>query len=191
MTRKDKNMKTTMKIAFFLMLSTALGLGETLGLADSSRQFNAWIVYPAVGNQSVLLQVTSQLGDKDIQGTQVQAKLDVVCRKDRVVALAVETDLPIEKSSLSFSDAVPTTRVAFVSGDQTVRSENWAVLNGGRTLSPYSEAFQGRLNRYWMQRLVDNQKLTLHLGSASGDVAQPTFDTRELSEALSSAGCRY
>jgi hypothetical protein len=191
MINKDKNMKTTTKIALFLMLSTGLGFGATLGVADSSRQFNAWTVYPALGNRSVLLQVTSQPQDKNIQGAQVQAKLDVVCRRDKVVALAVETDMPIEKGSMSFTGVVPTTRVAFVSGDQSIDSENWAVLNGGRTLSPYSEAFQGRLNRYWMQRLVDNQKLTLHLGSASGDVAQPTFDTRELNEALSSAGCRY
>ncbi len=184
-------MKMTMKIALFLMLSTGLGLGATLGLADSSRQFNAWTVYPSVGNQSVLLQVTSQPRDNDMQGTQVQAKLDVVCSKDKVVALAVETNMPIEKDSMSLTGVVPTTRIAFVSGDQAIDSENWAVLNGGRTLSPYSEAFQGRLNRHWMQRLVDNQQLTLHLGSASGDVAQPTFDTRQLNEALSSAGCSY
>ena len=183
-------MKTTLKIALFLMLSTAFVFGETLGLSDSSRQFNAWTVYPSVGNQSVLLQVTSQPRDNDIQGTQVQVKLDVVCRRDKVVALAVETNMPIEKDSTSFTD-VPTTRVALVSGDQTVRSENWAVLNGGHTLSPYSETFQGKLTRYWMKRLVDNQQLTLHLGSASGDVAQPTFDTRQLNEALSSAGCSY
>jgi hypothetical protein len=177
------NMST--KTALFLLLSTALGVAET------PRQFNAWSVYPASGNQSVLLQVTSQPVDNNVQGVEVQAKLDVVCRKGKVSAVAVETNLPIEKGSMSYVGAVPTTRIAFRSEDRQIQSETWAVLNGGHTISPYSEAFQGRLTRAWIKRLADSQTIAIHLGSTTQGAVQPSFDTRELYEALSSVGCSY
>jgi beta-lactamase superfamily II metal-dependent hydrolase len=71
-----------------------------------------------------------------------QAKLDVVCRNGKLSAIALEPSAAIEKSTLSFTGVVPTTRVGFSFEGQANQSEEWAVLDGGRTLSPYSEVLQ-------------------------------------------------
>jgi hypothetical protein len=93
---------------------------------------------------------------------------------------------------LSFTGVVPTTRVGFSFEGQANQSEEWAVLDGGRTLSPYSEVLQGRLTRRWVERIAGMKKMGFRLdGKADESFAQPNFETGELAEALSSVGCSY
>jgi hypothetical protein len=87
---------------------------------------------------------------------------------------------------------VPTARVAFSFEGQANRSEEWAVLDDGRTLSPYSEVLQGRITRRWFERIAGMKKMGFQWdGKADESLAQPTFETGELAEALSSVGCSY
>jgi hypothetical protein len=78
----------------------------------------------------------------NVQGQSGQAKLDVVCRNGKLSAIALEPSAAIGKSALLLTGVVPTTRVAFSFEGQANQSEEWAVLDGGRTLSPYSEVLQ-------------------------------------------------
>jgi hypothetical protein len=65
-------------------------------------------------------------------------------------------------------------------------------LDDGHTLSPYSEVVQGRLTRRWVERIAGTKKMGFQLdGKAGESLAQPTFETGELAEALSSVGCSY
>ena len=71
-------------------------------------------------------------------------------------------------------------------------SEQWAVLDNGRTLSPYSEAFEGKVTRRWAERIAGTKTVGFQLdGKARESLGQPTFETGELAEALSSVGCSY
>jgi hypothetical protein len=49
-----------------------------------------------------------------------------------------EPSAAIQKSRLSFTGVVPTTRVAFSLEGQANQSEQWAVMDDGHTLSPWS-----------------------------------------------------
>jgi hypothetical protein len=182
--------KTTAKAIIFVVIATAMGFAET------PRQLGGWSVYPAngnlTGNHVVLLQSISEQKYKDARGNMVQAKLDVICKKGKLAAIALEPNVTIEKSAISFTGMVPTTRVALTQGAQRNESETWAVLDGGRTLSPYSEVLQGKLMRRWIERISGLQKMGFQLdGKAGESLAQPTFATGELSEALASVGCSY
>ncbi len=180
-------MKNAAKAIILVLISSALGFSQT------SKQLGGWSVYPANGNSAsnhaVLLQSVSEQQYKDANGDQVQAKLDVICNKGKLVAIALEPRVAIKKSAMSFSGVVATTRVSFSVNGQSNQSENWAVLDGGRTLSPNSELFQGKLMRTWVERIAKTQKMAFELNGES-DV-QPSFATGELSEALSSVGCSY
>ena len=183
-------MKNVTKTIVFVLISTAMGFSET------PKQLGAWSVYPANGNLTsnhvVLLQSTSEEQHKDALGNVVQAKLDVVCKKGKLSAIALEPNVAIEKSTMDYSAAVPTTRVAFTLGAQSERSENWAVLDDGRTLSPYSEVFQGKLMRRWIERIANTKRMAFQLDGKAGEaLAQPTFATGDLAQALSSVGCSY
>jgi len=181
--------KTSAKTIIFVLLSTAMGLAET------PRQLGGWSVYPGDGNQTsnhvILLQSSSEAHYKDAQGNPVQAKLDIICAKGKLPAIALEPNVAIKKSAISFNGAVPTTRVSFSLDGQSNQSENWAVLDGGRTLSPYSEVRQGKLIRRWIERIAATKKMAFQLDGKAGELAQPTFDIRELMEAFSSVGCSY
>jgi hypothetical protein len=138
------------------------------------------------------LQSTSEEQHKDALGNVVQAKLDVICRKGKLSAIALEPNVAIDKSSMDYSAALPTTRVAFTLGAQREQSESWAVLDEGRTLSPYSEVFQGKLMRRWIERIANTKRMAFQLDGKAGEaLAQPTFATEELEQALSSVGCSY
>ena len=174
-------MKTSTKTAVLVLLSTAVAF------AESPRQFGAWSIYTANDNHVVLLQSVS-----NVQGRPGQAKLDVVCRNGKVSAIALEPSAAIGKSALSLTGVVPTTRVAFSFEGQSNQSEQWAVLDGGRTLSPYSEVLQGKLTRQWVERIAGMKQVGFQLdGKADQSLGQPTFETGELAEALSSVGCSY
>ena len=179
--RKGLNMKVISKIAI-LSLVTASTV-----FAQSPRQVGAWSVYTLTANVTgknvVMLQTTAV-------GQQVPAKLDIVCKNDRVVAVAVEIQSSIDEHTVSYSQAVPTTRVVFAVEGKGSVSENWEVADGGRTLSPYSELSQAKLNRTWVERISGTPKMVLQLNQKEGDDSlAPVFDTAELSEALSSVGC--
>jgi hypothetical protein len=178
---EEITVKTSAKTIILVLLSTAVAF------AESPKQFGAWSIYSANNKKVVLLQTTS-----NVQGQPDQAKLDVVCRNGKLSAIALEPSAAIGKSALSFTGVVPTTRVAFSFEGQANQSEEWAVLDGGRTLSPYSEALQGRLTRHWVERIAGMKQMGFQLdGKAGESLGQPTFETGELAEALSSVGCSY
>ena len=178
---EEITVKTSAKTIILVLLSTAVAF------AESPKQFGAWSIYSANNKKVVLLQTTS-----NVQGQPDQAKLDVVCRNGKLSAIALEPSAAIGKSALSFTGVVPTTRVAFSFEGQANQSEEWAVLDGGRTLSPYSEALQGRLTRHWVERIAGMKQVGFQLdGKAGESLGQPTFETGELAEALSSVGCSY
>jgi hypothetical protein len=178
---KEITVKISAKTIILVLLSTAVAF------AESPKQFGAWSIYSANNKKVVLLQTTS-----NVQGQPDQAKLDVVCRNGKLSAIALEPSAAIGKSALSFTGVVPTTRVAFSFEGQANQSEEWAVLDGGRTLSPYSEALQGRLTRHWVERIAGMKQMGFQLdGKAGESLGQPTFETGELAEALSSVGCSY
>jgi hypothetical protein len=178
---KEITVKISAKTIILVLLSTAVAF------AESPKQFGAWSIYSANNKKVVLLQTTS-----NVQGQPDQAKLDVVCRNGKLSAIALEPSAAIGKSALSFTGVVPTTRVAFSFEGQANQSEEWAVLDGGRTLSPYSEALEGRLTRHWVERIAGMKQMGFQLdGKAGESLGQPTFETGELAEALSSVGCSY
>jgi hypothetical protein len=187
---EEIKVKTAVKTTIFVLISSAMGFAQT------PKQLGAWSVYPATGNLTsnhvVLLQSTSEEQYKDAHGNPVQAKLDVICTKGKLSAIALVPNVAIEKSAMSFNGPVTTTRIAFSANGQSNQSENWAVLDGGRSLSPYSEVLQGKLMRRWVQRISGTQKMIFQLdGKAAESQAQPSFATGELSEALASVGCGY
>jgi hypothetical protein len=178
---EEITVKTSAKTIILVLLSTAVAF------AESPKQFGAWSIYSANNKKVVLLQSTS-----NVQGQPGQAKLDVVCRNGKLSAIALEPSAAIGKSALSLTGVVPTTRVAFSFEGQANQSEAWAVLDGGRTLSPYSEVLQGRLTRQWVERIAGMKQVGFQLdGKAGESLGQPTFETGELAEALSSVGCSY
>jgi hypothetical protein len=178
---EEITVKTSAKAIILVLLSTAVAF------AESPKQFGAWSIYSANNKKVVLLQSTS-----NVQGQPGQAKLDVVCRNGKLSAIALEPSAAIGKSALSLTGVVPTTRVAFSFEGQANQSEEWAVLDGGRTLSPYSEVLQGRLTRQWVERIAGMKQVGFQLdGKADESLGQPTFETGELAEALSSVGCSY
>jgi hypothetical protein len=178
---EETSVKTSAKTAILVLLSTAVAF------AESPKQLGAWSIYPANNNHVVLLQSTS-----NVQGQLAQAKLDVICRNGKLSAIALEPSAAIQKSRLSFTGVVPTTRVAFSFEGQTNQSEQWAVMDDGHTLSPYSEVFEGKLTRRWAERIAGTKKIGFQLDGKAGEALdQPTFETGELAEALSSVGCSY
>jgi hypothetical protein len=181
---------TAIKTTIFVLISSAMGLAQT------PKQLGAWSVYPANGNLThnhvVLLQSTSEAGYKDADGNPVQAKLDVICTKGKLSAIALEPNVAIARRAISVDGPVNTTRIAFSADGQSNQSENWAVLDGGRTLSPYAEVLQGKLMRRWVQRISSTQKMVFQLdGKAAESQPEPSFATGKLSEALASVGCSY
>ncbi len=180
-------MKTSAKTAIFVLFATAMGFSET------PKQVGAWSIYTSNHNQAVMLQSTSessQLSGAD--GKPVAAKLDVICQKGKVAAIALEPSFSLQKSVISFTSFAPTTRVLFISDGEKIPSEQWQVLDGGRTLAPRSEVMQARLMHRWVERIASLKHLGVQLsGNAAEQNPQPSFATNDLSEALSSVGCSY
>jgi hypothetical protein len=179
----NKCEEITVKISattlILVLLSTAAAF------AEGPRQLGAWSIYTAKDSHVVMLQSMSTAQDHP-------AKLDVVCRNGKVSAIALEPSAAIGKSALSFTAVVPTARVAYSLEGQANQSEEWAVLDNGRTLSPYSETFEGKVTRRWVERIVGTKTMDFQLdGKAGESLAQPTFETEQLAEALSSVGCSY
>jgi hypothetical protein len=172
-----------------------LSVSTAFAFAATPQQPGAWSIYTANGNlnshRPVLLQTASEEQYRDASGNPVRAKLDVICNNGKVAAIALEPNFAIQPKAISFSGAVPTTRVTSFTEGQNVR-EDWEVLDHGRALSPYSEVLPGRMLRSWAGRISAANKMAFQLTGSKGEaVAEPTFQTGQLSEALSSVGCRY
>lgn len=119
------------------------------------------------------------------------AKLDVICRHGKLAAIAIEPDVMIDETALSFTAVVPMAKLAFTTDDES-RSEKWAVVDDGHSLTPYSELSQGKLNRSWISRISASKKLDVRLAGIAGEMnGQPSFETENLSLALNSVGCSY
>jgi hypothetical protein len=175
-------MRHAAKTIILLLLSSALGFAET------PTQLGGWSVYLA-SDQVVLLQSASEEQHKGAGDNQAQAKLDFICKKGKLSAIALEPSVTIKRSAMSFAGPVPTTRVNLSTDGRISHSENWIVLDNGRTLSPNSEVFQGKLMRYWAERVASTQKMVIQVDGQSQ--TQSSFATGELTEALASAGCSY
>ncbi len=172
-------------------LIVSLALTAT-AFAESPVALGAWSVTTVngnhVSNRTVMLQTTAQAADGEQAGN--PAKLDVICRNGKLSAIALEPAAQISKGAISFDGAVATTRVALMSSDATQQFGNWAVTDGGRTLTPYSEALQGKLTSRLIEQLARTQTVSFRV-QASERSAQNTFATARLSEALFSVGCSY
>jgi hypothetical protein len=167
-------MKITMSTILVFMISTAQGL------AGTSQQIGAWSVIPSsndLSNKAVLIQTASKTAD---------AKLDLICRKGKVWKVVVETSVPLQERAVSFNRGIATTRIGFVSDDATSQVEDWAVADGGKTLSVHSQMFEGKLQRQWIERLSSTKTMRF-----SFDSQDSTFQTSKLAQALESAGCSY
>src|SRR3984885_6317561 len=109
--REDMKMKVINKFAI-LSLVTASTV-----FAQSPQQVGAWSVYSPAGNGTaknvVMLQTTAVGQHQDARGDVAPAKLDIVCKNNKVVAVALETGSRIDKRTVSYEQAVPTTAVVF------------------------------------------------------------------------------
>jgi hypothetical protein len=175
-------MKQAATTIMFFLLSSALGFSQT------PAQQGGWSIYRA-SNKVVLLQSASEEQHEGAADNQSQAKLDFICNKGKLVAIALEPRETISSSAMSYAGPVPTTRVKLSTDGQISHSENWIVLDRGRTLSPNSELSQRKLIRYWAGRIAGTQKMVVQVGGQSE--AQSSFATDGLAEALASAGCSY
>jgi hypothetical protein len=165
-------MKITLSTALICMMSTAQAF------AASSQQIGAWSVIPATDNHSghaVLIQTASR-----------DAKLDLICRKGKIWKVVVETSVPLQERAVSFNRGIPTTRMGFVSDGADSQFEDWAVADGGKTLTAHSQLFESKLDRQWIERLSSAKTMRF-----SFDTQDSTFQTGKLLQALESAGCSY
>lgn len=177
-----------------IMVSVVLSCGLA-AVAQTRQTFGAWTAYPAITrhNESlVLVQNTFLVRDAETRGGLHAVKLDAICRNGKLYRVALETGTPIAQRRMNFSGAVPTTQISFRVGDSNLETENWAVLDSGRTLSPYHEIRQQAMNHLWMERLSAAESLVLEFqGEGSDDVVHANFDTTGLTQALGAVGCSY
>jgi hypothetical protein len=179
------NMKRFACIAIFLPSVTAMTF------AQATRQIGAWSIYtPSQGNKgTVMLQTSAIPQDGETKDSSEAATLDVLCKNNKVVAIALHTTSGVDKSAVSYTGAVPTIPINFSAAGQTTHSQSWAVSEGGHTLSPFSEAFQGKLNRQWLEHLNGAERVSFAVRGSETLKLQPAFNTEQLGAALSSAGC--
>jgi hypothetical protein len=175
--------------------TTLLLLCTAMGFAQTSQTFGAWSVYLLAsrhGQATTLLQTRSLERDEDAQGQPVVLKLDAVCKGGKLYQVVVETDTPVAKHAMNFSGAVPTTPVSFQADGNGPEVQRWAVLDGGHTVSPYSEAMQGKRNRSWIERVAGTDTLLIEFqGGSHEDPIRAGFNTKGISEALAAVGCTY
>jgi hypothetical protein len=181
-----------MKNAILVTL-TSLAM-SAVTFAQSPHQVGAWSIYTTtgnlVGNKMALLQTTATEVRHDGSGPSRTVKLDVVCKNNRVLAVALESGAKVDKHQVSYSSPVPTVHLRFASAGRIEVSEDWAVTAGGRSFTPYSQFAQGSLTRTWVDRLTGTQNMVMYFDGRAGEsLAQSTFDTRELTAALSGVGC--
>jgi hypothetical protein len=161
-------------------------------LAQSTRQIGAWSIYTiqASGKNTVMLQTAAVAQNGAAQDGSGVTTLSILCKNNKLSAIALHTDSGIDKHAVSYTEDVPLTPVVASIEGRNGASEKWAVTEKGHTFSPYSEVLQGKVNREWLQRLNGAHAVAFQLGGAEGDNnLQPTFHTEQLGEALAAAGC--
>jgi hypothetical protein len=172
-----------------LLLCTAMGFAQT------KQTFGSWSVYQLAsrnGEATTLLQTSSLDQDENAQGEPVVLKLDAVCKAGKLYQVAVETDTPVARHAMNFSGAVPTTQVTFQADANGPEMQSWAVLDRGRTVSPYSELMQGKKNHSWIERVAGTDTLILEFhGGSQEDPIRARFNTTGISKALAAVGCTY
>ena len=187
-TRQGKHMNKVTLVALTSLVMSAVSFAQT------NHQVGAWSIYTTTGklagNNMVLLQTTASVAGQTSNGPSRAVKLDVVCKNNRVFAIAVEPGSKIDKHLVSYESPVPTVHLRFDSIGMIEVSENWAVTAGGRSVTPYSQFSQGSLNREWVDRLSGTESMVLYPEGRAGDsLPQSTFNTRELTAALDAVGC--
>lgn len=183
-------MKVIVTAVVFAQLATALVFSQT------PQTVGKWSIYSSVDNghhrSATLIQTKSEEKYSNNTGQPLEAQMDAICVKGELVAVAVDTNSVVNQRRINLSGAVDTIPVYFSLGSQPFQSESWAVLDHGRTLSPYSEILQGRRTRDWATRIAKSDKVVLHVGGfRSADSVKVTFDTTGFAQALTAAGCSY
>jgi hypothetical protein len=175
--------------------TTLLLLCAAMGFAQTAQTFGASSVYQRAGRNgqaTTLVQTKSLEQDVDAQSQPVVLKLDAVCKGGKLYQVAVETATPVTKRAMNFSGPVPTTPVSFQVDGNGPEVQSWAVLDGAHTVSPYSEAMQGKKNRSWIERVAGTDMLILEFrGGSQEDPIHARFNTTGISSALAAAGCSY
>ena len=164
-------MKITVSTTLAFMISAQAFAGPS--------HFGAWSVTPTSGDHddAVLIQTASNADN---------AKLDLICRKGKVWKVVVETSVPLQEHAVSFNRGIPTTRMGFASDTADSGYEDWAIADGGKTLSVHSPMFQSKLDRQWIERLSSSKAVRLTF-----DTQDLVFQTGKLHQALETAGCSY
>lgn len=181
-------MKRAIQATIFGVLSAALGI------AHAQQVHGNWSVYESstdISAHETLIQ-TQSLGDKNSAGQdQASAKLSVVCRKGKLSGIAMTMDYPISDAASNINGDYQTTQVSYYASGKSVAKTSWLVLDGGQTLTPYSEAFESKVNHQTLDTLTAQRQLSLEIPRRghAGPV-KVMFDTNGLAEALASVGCR-
>ena len=180
------NMKRVACAAIFMSSVTAMTF------AQATRQIGAWSVYTLSqgNNNKVMLQTPAIRQDGDARDSSEAATLSVLCKNNKVVAIALHSTSGVDNHAVSYVEAVPTIPIDFSIAGRVTPSQKWAVSENGHTLSPFSEAFQGKLNRQWLERLNDAEQIAFVVRGSETLQLQPTFNTQQLGAALSSVGCK-
>jgi hypothetical protein len=178
-----------MKFAIAALVLAQVSSG--LAFSQTATKASDWSIYPSSAKHGVtLIQVTSKEQYASNRGEQVSANLDAVCTNGKLAAIAVDTNSIVPEKSLIKSGSVDMLQVSYEAGNQATGAESWAVLDHGRTLSPYAEVLQGRRTHEWGDRLLGVDTLVLHFAGADGASTTATFSTKGFAQALATAGCR-
>jgi hypothetical protein len=165
---------------------------SVMTFAQATRQIGAWSIYNlSQGSKSTVMLQTSAIPENgDARDGAEAATLNVLCKNNKVVAIALHTTSGVDKRAVSYIEAVPTVTIVPSIEGQVASSQKWAVSEKGHTLSPFSEVFQGKVNQQWMKRLNETHRVAFKVGGYQDELgSQPAFNTEQLGAALSSAGC--
>lgn len=180
------NTRRIVALAFFLLAVTPMTF------AESPHLIGAWNIYTrtAGSNSTVLLQTPAVGLYGDTEDGSTGSTLNVICKNHKLRAIALHTISGTNRHAVSDIQNVPTTPVVSIIEGQIDSSEEWGVSEKGHTFYPFSERFQRKVNKHWIERLSEAHTVVFRLnGSDRDDTMQPTFDTEDLWEALSSVGC--
>jgi hypothetical protein len=180
------------RVACVAFVAIVVSSSSVMTFAQATRQIGAWSIYNlSQGNKNTVMLQTSAIPENgDARDGAEAATLNVLCKNNKVVAIALHTTSSVEKRAVSYIEEVPTVTIVPSIEGQPASSQKWAVSEKGHTLSPFSEVFQGKLNQQWMKRLDGTHRVAFQVGGSQEELGlQPAFNTERLGAALSSAGC--
>jgi hypothetical protein len=181
-------MKPSRIVCFALFVCGA----TAMTYAQSTQHIGSWSIYTIanVGKTSVMLQTPAIEQNADSGDGKAAVTLNVLCRNNKLVAIALHSAEGIDEHAFNDVQEVPTIQIVASNGGH-VQAEKWAVTEKGHTLIPYSQFSQGKRNRQWLERLNAAQTVSFQLGGSQTRTSlQPSFHTEQLEEALSAAGCK-